>query len=178
MTNNMKILIDQVTTAINSEFGDDLPTLEQINEKADTFRVLFAQLYPISDEEYIRVKRELATNDLRSSNMLEIVASEFKVQGLEIDWAIVCWDADLRRNHSGTGWDYYSFRGTKWMHRNKVEQQRYLVNSYRVLLTRARQGMILFVPKGVDSEDDSTRDSSYYDEIYKYLTSCGINEID
>lgn len=118
------------------------------------------------------------SNDLRSSNMLEIVASEFKVQGLEIDWAIVCWDADLRRNHSGTGWDYYSFRGTKWMHRNKVEQQRYLVNSYRVLLTRARQGMILFVPKGVDSEDDSTRDSSYYDEIYKYLTSCGINEID
>lgn len=64
MTNNMKILIDQVTTAINSEFGDDLPTLEQINEKADTFRVLFAQLYPISDEEYIRVKRELATNIL------------------------------------------------------------------------------------------------------------------
>ena len=60
----MKILIDQVTTAINSEFGDDLPTLEQINEKADTFRVLFAQLYPISDEEYIRVKRELATNIL------------------------------------------------------------------------------------------------------------------
>ena len=62
MTDNMKILIDQVTTAINSEYGDSLPTLEQINDKADTFRTLFAPLYPISDEEYIRVKRELATN--------------------------------------------------------------------------------------------------------------------
>lgn len=59
MTDNMKILIDQVTTAINSEYGDSLPTLEQINDKADTFRTLFAPLYPISDEEYIRVKREL-----------------------------------------------------------------------------------------------------------------------
>ena len=64
MTDNMKILIDQVTTAINSEYGDSLPTLEQINDKADTFRTLFAPLYPISDEEYIRVKRELATNIL------------------------------------------------------------------------------------------------------------------
>ena len=64
MTDNMKILIDQVTTAINSEYGDSLPTLEQINDKADTFRTLFTPLYPISDEEYIRVKRELATNIL------------------------------------------------------------------------------------------------------------------
>lgn len=79
------------------------------------------------------------SDDLRSSNMLEIVASEFKVQGLEIDWALVCWDADLRRSCGGDDWDYYSFRGTKWNKRNKPEQQRYLLNSYRVLLTRARQ---------------------------------------
>ena len=109
------------------------------------------------------------SDDLRSSNMLEIVASEFKVQGLEIDWAIVCWDADLRRNSSGKEWDYYSFRGTRWNKRQKEEQKRYLVNSYRVLLTRARQGMILFVPKGVDPEEDPTRDSKYYDSIYNYL---------
>ena len=116
------------------------------------------------------------SNDLRSSNMLEIVASEFKVQGLEIDWAIVCWDQDLRRkNHKE--WDHYSFRGTKWMHRNKAEQKRYLVNSYRVLLTRARQGMVIFVPNGVDEEEDCTRKSACYDEIFNYLKLCGINEL-
>lgn len=117
------------------------------------------------------------SDDLRSSNMLEIVASEFKVQGLEVDWSIVCWDADLRRNKTG-GWDHYNFRGTKWTRRNKEDQKRYLENSYRVLLTRARQGMILFVPKGVDKEDDETRNHDYYDDIYDYLLSCGIAPID
>ena len=118
------------------------------------------------------------SDDLRSSNKLEIVASEFKVQGLEIDWAIVCWDADLRRNNKDSDWDHYSFRGTKWMHRNKLEQQRYLVNSYRVLLTRARQGMVLFVPKGVDEDEDPTRYKKYYDDIYNYLhVECGISEL-
>lgn len=116
------------------------------------------------------------SDDLRSSNMLEVVASEFKVQGLEIDWAIVCWDQDLRRkNHKE--WDHYSFRGTKWMHRNKAEQKRYLVNSYRVLLTRARQGMVIFVPKGVDAEEDPTRKHTCYDEIFNYLKLCGIKEL-
>ncbi|QTE67653.1 DUF2075 domain-containing protein [Clostridiales bacterium] len=117
------------------------------------------------------------TDDLRSSNMLEIVASEFKVQGLEIDWAIVCWDADLRRTAAGKDWDYYSFSGTKWKHRNQPIQQRYLLNSYRVLLTRARQGMVIFVPNGVDSEADSTRERKYYDGIYQYLKSCGIEDL-
>ena len=117
------------------------------------------------------------SEDLRSSNMLEVVASEFKVQGLEIDWAVVCWDADLRRSTNGKDWAYHSFRGTAWNKRNQPEQQRYLLNSYRVLLTRARQGMILFVPKGVDPEEDSTRDHEFYDAIYKYLLSCGIEEL-
>ena len=117
------------------------------------------------------------SDDLRSSNMLEIVASEFKVQGLEIDWAIVCWDADLRRNKNGDDWEHYSFHGTKWNKRNKPEQKRYLVNSYRVLLTRARQGMVIFVPKGVDPEMDPTRDSSYYNGIFQYLVECGLLEI-
>ena len=117
------------------------------------------------------------SDDLRSSNMLEIVASEFKVQGLEIDWGIVCWDADLRRTKKDDDWDYYSFRGTRWNKRNKPEQKRYLLNSYRVLLTRSRQGMIIFVPKGTDPEIDATRDSAYYDGIYNYLLSCGIKEL-
>lgn len=116
------------------------------------------------------------SDDLRSSNMLEIVASEFKVQGLEIDWAIVCWDLDLRRK-SKTEWDHYSFRGSKWMHRNKADQQRYLVNSYRVLLTRARQGMVIFVPNGVDEEEDPTRKLELYNDIYDYLLSCGLKEL-
>ncbi len=117
------------------------------------------------------------SDDLRSSNKLEVVASEFKVQGLEIDWAIVCWDADLRRNCKETDWEYYTFRGTKWNRRNKTEQQRYLLNSYRVLLTRARQGMVLFVPRGVDPEEDETRNRAFYDGIYAYLKSCGIIEL-
>ena len=116
------------------------------------------------------------SDDLRSSNMLEVVASEFKIQGLEIDWAIVCWDADLRRKDANH-WDHYGFRGTKWFKRKQPELQRYLVNSYRVLLTRARQGMVLFVPHGVDREVDPTRDSQFYDGIYTYLKSCGIPEI-
>jgi len=117
------------------------------------------------------------TDDLRSSNMLEVVASEFKVQGLELDYALVCWDADLRRSEEGSGWDYYSFRGTKWNKRRKEEQKRYLVNSYRVLLSRARQGMIIFVPNGVDPEEDPTRDKKFYDGVYSYLRSCGIKAL-
>ena len=116
------------------------------------------------------------SDDIRSSNMMEIVASEFKVQGLEIDWAVVCWDADLR--HTEKGWDYYNFRGSKWQHRHKEEDKRYLVNSYRVLLTRARQGMVIFVPKGVDEEIDPTRNHTYYDDIYAYLKSCGVKDLE
>ena len=118
------------------------------------------------------------SDDLRSSNMLEIVASEFKVQGLEIDWGIVCWDADLRRTSDGDDWDYYSFRGTRWTKRNKEEQKRYLLNSYRVLLTRSRQGMVIFVPKGVGEEYDATRNHVFYDKIFDYLhNKCGICEL-
>lgn len=116
------------------------------------------------------------SDDLRSSNMLEVVASEFKVQGLEIDWAVVCWDADLRRKDDNH-WDHYGFRGTKWFKRKQPELQRYLVNSYRVLLTRARQGMVLFVPRGVEKESDATRDAKFYDGIYNYLHSCGIQDL-
>ena len=117
------------------------------------------------------------SDDLRSSNKLEIAAREFDVQGLEIDWAIVCWDADLRRNSEKTDWEYYSFKGTRWNRRNKPEQKRYLLNSYRVLLTRARQGMILFVPKGADPEEDITRNKAFYDGVYEYLLSCGVKEL-
>ena len=115
-------------------------------------------------------------DDLRSSNALEVVASEFKIQGLEIDWAIVCWDADLR--YSEGQWEFYNFKGTNWQKRNSKIQKRYLLNAYRVLLTRARQGMTIFIPIGCDPAIDKTRNSKYYDSIYHYLhVDCGIEEL-
>ena len=114
-------------------------------------------------------------DNVDSSYFFEVAASEFKVQGLEIDYSILAWDADLRR--SGKGFDYFKFRGTRWNHVNNMQQQKYLKNAYRVLMTRARQGMIIFVPSGTDPEDDPTRDSAFYDDIYKYLRSCGIKKL-
>lgn len=83
-------------------------------------------------------------NPARSSYYLEDAATEFQVQGLELDWVCVAWDGDLRRNSSndgGSGWNYHFFRGDRWCNVKKLEDQRYLQNAYRVLLTRARQGM-------------------------------------
>lgn len=109
-------------------------------------------------------------NDVRSSFYLEDVATEFHVQGLELDWSCVVWDADFR--HSISGWKHYSFVGSKWQNIHKAERQKYLKNAYRVLLTRARQGMIIVVPNGDDS--DGTRSCSFYDETYEYLKSIGL----
>lgn len=111
--------------------------------------------------------------DVRSSYYLEMVATEYKVQGLEIDWAGVCWDADLRRENGK--WEYKNFSGTEWNQTRSIEEQQFLLNTYRVLLTRAREGMILFVPKG-DSRD-KTRLPEFYDPIFNYLKSCGFEEI-
>ncbi|MCM2340683.1 DUF2075 domain-containing protein [Rhodoferax sp.] len=111
--------------------------------------------------------------DVRSSYYLEDVATEFHVQGLELDWACVVWDADFRFSESG--WKHYSFVGTKWQQIHKLERQGYLKNAYRVLLTRARQGMVLVVPQG--TEEDPTRPPAYYDPTFNYLRSIGIREI-
>jgi hypothetical protein len=108
--------------------------------------------------------------DVRSSYYLEDVASEFAVQGLELDWVGVCWDGDF--NHSGERWAYQAFKGTKWQSVNNEANRNYLKNTYRVILTRARQGMILFVPKG--DSTDRTRPPSFYDGTFDYLRSCGI----
>lgn len=111
--------------------------------------------------------------DPRSSCGLEYAATEFKIQGLELDWACVAWDADLR--YVGSGWQYREFRGDKWTKIGKDYKMRYLKNAYRVLLTRARQGMVIFVPEG-DSED-GTRDHGFYDGTYCYLKEMGIEEL-
>ncbi|TXJ03207.1 MAG: DUF2075 domain-containing protein [Aquabacterium sp.] len=113
------------------------------------------------------------SEDTRSSFYLEDVATEFQVQGLELDWACVVWDGDLRVH--GDAWSHHQFRGSRWNRINKVERKRYLENAYRVLLTRARQGMVLVVPEG-DAEDP-TRSESFYDPTYSYLRSLGIPEL-
>ena len=110
--------------------------------------------------------------DTRSSYYLEDAATEFQVQGLELDWVCVTWDADLRMHRQD--WRYHSFKGDDWQNIHKPERRQYLLNAYRVLLTRARQGMVLFVPPG-DSEDP-TRDPSFYNETYDYLVTLGIPE--
>ena len=111
--------------------------------------------------------------DVRSSFYLEEVASEFDVQGLELDWTGVCWDADYR--FEDCEWKHYSFRGTKWERVNAVEKRLFLKNAYRVILTRARQGMVIFVPRG--NPTDPTRPASFYDPIYAYLRLCGLPEL-
>jgi hypothetical protein len=109
--------------------------------------------------------------DVRSSYYLEDVATEFHVQGLELDWACVTWDADFR--YTDKGWQHMSFCGDRWNNINKAERKMYLKNAYRVLLTRARQGMVIVVPEG-DSYD-RTRKADYYDSTYDYLKGIGLN---
>lgn len=111
--------------------------------------------------------------DVRSSYQLEDTATEFDVQGLELDYSLVCWDANFRfeNNH----WGYYNFMGARWTRVGQEYRKMYLKNSYRVLLTRARQGMVIFVPKG--SNEDKTRLPEFYDGVYEYLRSIGIEEL-
>ncbi len=111
--------------------------------------------------------------DIRSSYYLEIAATEYKVQGLELDWVGICWDADLRRVNNE--WDFKNFSGTKWQQTNTIAEQQFLLNTYRVLLTRAREGIIIFVPPG--DEKDATRLPEFYNPIYDYLKSCGVEEL-
>ncbi len=111
--------------------------------------------------------------DIRSSYFLEDVATEFDIQGLEIDWACVAWGANFHLNSNS--WKYQNFKGTKWQNINKEIDKSYLKNTYRVLLTRARQGMVIFIPEGADS--DITRSCEFYDNTYKYLKELGIKEI-
>lgn len=113
-------------------------------------------------------------DDTRSSFFLEDVATEFDVQGLELDWACICWDGDFR--FTPIGWSHHSFCGNKWQNINKEERKTYLKNAYRVLLTRARQGMVIVVPNG-DAEDH-TRRAEFYNPTFNYLKSIGIVELD
>lgn len=112
-------------------------------------------------------------DDVRSSYYLEDAATEFHVQGLELDWAAVVWDGDFR--FSNGRWEHHAFVGSRWQRIRKPDRQLYLKNAYRVLLTRARQGKVIVVPEGVG--DDSTRARDFYDGTYDYLRSLGLAEI-
>jgi len=112
-------------------------------------------------------------SDTRSSYYLEDAATEFQVQGLELDWVCTTWDADLRRTREG--WSHHAFRGDRWTNVHQDDRKRHSKNAYRVLLTRARQGMVLFVPPG--SATDPTRLPEYYDRTWQYLREAGIPEV-
>ncbi len=112
-------------------------------------------------------------NDVRSSNFLEIIATEYAIQGLEVDWVAIFWDADLRRTKGS--WAYKQFKGTKWQTVGDEQRMQFILNKYRVLMTRAREGMVIWIPRG--DERDETRHPEFYDETFMYLKSCGITEI-
>lgn len=111
-------------------------------------------------------------SDVRSSYYLEDVATEFQVQGLELDWACITWDGDFR--FAENDWNTFSFRGNRWERIMKEERKKYLKNAYRVLLTRARQGMVIVVPEG--DKDDPTRSPDFYNNTFDYLLSLGLEQ--
>ncbi|MCI9129844.1 MAG: DUF2075 domain-containing protein [Eggerthellaceae bacterium] len=112
-------------------------------------------------------------DEIDSSYFMEVAASEFKIQGLEIDYAVVAWEGDFR--YGDREFEYHRFYGGEWQNLHSDTQKRYLKNGYRVLLTRARQGYVIYVPQG--SKDDPTRTPSNYDATYQYLLNAGIEEL-
>ena len=112
------------------------------------------------------------STDIRSSNALETVQNQYQIQGLELDYCIVCWDADLRRE--GDKWVAYKLSGSDWQKDSLIEVAK---NGYRVLLTRARKSMVIFVPTGDRSGEDATRNVIFYDSVWEFLKACGAKEL-
>ena len=157
-----------------------------VTKESARFKPLSIHILPPGDENAVHWFLE-DKSDTRSSNYLEDAASEIQVQGLELDYTCVLWDADMRCEN-GT-WNFYRFNGqTKWVEQvgnteSKQELRKYMLNAYRVLLTRARSGMVICVPTGNANKnasgfwEDSTRLPEYYDGTYQYLKNLGIEEI-
>jgi DUF2075 family protein len=110
-------------------------------------------------------------DDVRSCHYLEDVATEFDIQGLELDWCLIGWDADYR--YQNGKFEHWKFTGTTWKRRQQEEQKRFLENAYRVLLSRARQGVVIFIPHG--DKNDVTRLPIFLDGTFDYLVRCGID---
>lgn len=113
------------------------------------------------------------SDDIRSSYFLEEIATEFDIQGLEIDWVCLAWDINYYFENGK--WNCQYFSGTKWQNIHNESDKTYLQNAYRVLLTRARQGLIIYIPEGDDL--DHTRPKQLYDRTFNYFQSCGIQTI-
>ena len=157
-----------------------------VTKEAARFKPLAVHVLPRDEQNAVHWFLDDKTN-IRSSNYLEDAATEIDVQGLELDYACVLWDADMR--YENKAWHFYKFNGqTKWNAQNNdtesmQEQRKYMLNAYRVLLTRARKGLIICVPEGNANKtsggawEDSTRLPEYYDGTYKYLKSLGLEEI-
>ncbi len=152
-----------------------------ISKVSARFKPLAVHVLPQSDNNAVHWFLEDKT-DIRSSNYLEEAATEIQVQGLEVDFACVLWDADMRCDNGI--WSFWKFNGkTQWIPEKNIETQKYMLNAYRVLLTRARQGMVICVPEGNGRTtpegfpEDPTRLPAFYDATYKYFRDLGINEI-
>lgn len=152
-----------------------------VTKVAARFKPLAVNILAQGDENAVHWFLEDKTG-VRSSHYLEDAATEIQVQGLELDYACVLWDADMRCD--GNTWTYYKFNGkNKWIPENNIENQKYMLNAYRVLLTRARQGIVICVHAGNDRitpegfPEDATRLPEFYNGTYEYLKSLGIEEI-
>ncbi|MDE6227504.1 MAG: DUF2075 domain-containing protein, partial [Muribaculaceae bacterium] len=152
-----------------------------ISKVSARFKPLAVHVLPQSEDNAVHWFLEDKT-DVRSSNYLEEAATEIQVQGLEVDFACVLWDADMRYDNGK--WMFWKFNGkTQWIPEKNIETRKYMLNAYRVLLTRARQGMVICVPKGNDRTtpegfpEDPTRQPSFYDSTYEYFKSLKIKEI-
>lgn len=157
-----------------------------VTKESARFKPLAIHILPSGDENAVHWFLD-DKSDVRSSNYLEDAATEIQVQGLELDYTCLLWDADMR--YENGKWRFYRFNGqTKWVEQtggteSKQELMKYMLNAYRVLLTRARAGMVICVPEGNPNKnvsgfwEDSTRLPEYYDGTYQYLKSLGIEEI-
>lgn len=157
-----------------------------VTKESARFKPLGVHILPPGDENAVHWFLEDKT-DTRSSNYLEDAATEIQVQGLELDYTCLLWDADMR--YENGAWHFYRFNGqTKWVEQtgnseSKQDLLKYMLNAYRVLLTRARSGMVICVPSGNANQtrtgfwEDSTRLPAYYDGTYQYLKSLGIEEL-
>ena len=152
-----------------------------ISKVSARFKPLAVHVLPQSEDNAVHWFLEDKT-DVRSSNYLEEASTEIQVQGLEVDFACVLWDADMR--YDNNKWTFWKFNGrTQWTPEKNIETQKYMLNAYRVLLTRARQGMVICVPEGNGRKtpegfpEDSTRLPVYYDYTYRYFKALGMKEL-
>ena len=141
-----------------------------VSSKAERLRPLAIDVKRQCNVEYWFLEDK---QNLQSSYYLEDVATEFDIQGLELDWTCVAWDGDLR--YTPEGWAHFRFVRNTWQNNRQEVNRAYQLNAYRVLLTRARQGMVLLVPSGDPS--DPTRMPEFYDSTYDYFREIGIPEV-